>query len=398
MSGIITPPPSKSIMQRACAAALLHKGTTRIMNPGTSKDDIAALNIIRHLGAVITSLPDNQIEIESNGISPLHNTIHCNESGLSARLFVPIAALCAKEITITGEGSLLGRPMTEYMKILPSLGVKISAENNCLPVKVHGPLQPADITIDGSVSSQFLSGLLFVYAFSATQPVTIHVTDLKSKPYIDLTLKKLRHFGLHVTNQDYKAFTIQPTQRAENTKYVIDVEADWSAAANFIVANAMGAELSFRQINIDSVQADMAILYAINDSNRAFDFDATDCPDLIPILSIYAGHCSGTSRISGLNRLSYKESNRIISTADMLSQLGIQHTVLEDTLEVTGGNPYRSCTVDSYNDHRIVMAASIAAMNADGPVTILNADAVSKSYPEFFGTLAETGIQCEFLK
>lgn len=384
-------------MQRACAAALLYHGTTRVINPGISKDDMAALSIIQQLGATVNTIADNQLEITSRGIAPTGDTIHCGESGLSARLFIPVAALYNSEITVTASGSLLNRPMTEYLKILPQLGVSISSNNTCLPMTVRGPLQPGDITIDGSLSSQFLSGLLMVYAFMATGTVTIHVNNLKSKPYIDLTLHMLAQYGLHITNHNYGAFTLQPPSFDTSLSPVADIEADWSAAANFVVANAMGGTADLRQLNMDSLQADVAILQVVNDNNLAFDFDATDCPDLVPILSVYAGYCKGDSTIHGLDRLIHKESNRVESITAMLAQLGVEHTIEDNALHVKGGKPFNSCTVNSYNDHRIIMAAAVAALKANGPVTIAQAEAVEKSYPAFFETLSSAGVHCQLV-
>lgn len=395
--GVVTPPPSKSIMQRACAAALLHNGTTRIINPGISKDDKAALEIIQQLGATVNILADNQLEIISNGLQPTTGPIHCGESGLSARLFIPITALYTKPVTVTGAGSLLNRPMTEYVNTLPQLGVTVNCINDSLPMILRGLMIPADITIDGSMSSQFLSGLLMAFAFTTKETITIKVHNLKSKPYIDLTLHTLEHYGLHIEHYNYEAFVIKPRTAYTSANVVVDIEPDWSGAANFIVGNAMGGSAAIRQLNIDSLQADVAILQAINDNNLGFDFDATDCPDLIPILSIYAGYCKGKSHISGMNRLVHKESNRIESTTAMLAQLGVEYTLGDDKLTITGGKLFNSCTINSYNDHRIVMAAAIAALKADGPVTITQAEAVEKSYPDFFETISSAGVDCQLV-
>lgn len=384
-------------MQRACAAALLHHGSTRIINPGISKDDKAALDIVQQMGATINTLADNQLEIISHGLQPANGAIHCGESGLSARLFIPIAALYNKPITVNGTGSLLNRPMTEYVNTLPQLGVTVNCINDCLPMILRGPMAPADITIDGSMSSQFLSGLLMAFAFTTRETVTIKVQNLKSKPYTDLTLHALQHYGLHIEHYNYEAFVIKPKAANIPASVVVDIESDWSAAANFIVANAMGGSASIRQLNIDSMQADVAVLQAINDNNTGFDFDATDCPDLIPILSIYAGYCKGKSHISGMGRLLHKESNRVESTTAMLAQLGVEHSMNNDVLTINGGNPFKGCTINSYNDHRIVMAATIAALKADGPVIITQAEAVEKSYPEFFETISSARVDCQLV-
>lgn len=391
-SGSITPPASKSLMQRACAAALLHTGKTIINNPGISDDDKAALNIIQQLGAHVRHSKD-YVEITSHGINPMSDSINCHESGLSARLFIPIAALYHQQLTITGEGSLLSRPMDVFEEIFPSLSVGIQSNNNLLPITIKGPLHPQNISIDGSLSSQFLTGLLFAYAFAAKEVVTITVCNLNSKPYIDLTLDVLRKFGKNIANNNYESFTIHP-QPALHDDVEITIEADWSAASNFVVANAIAGGIDIKNLKTSSLQADSAILRVVTNERKAFSFDAIHCPDLIPILAIYAGTCGGTSTISGINRLIHKESNRITSTTALLDKLGVEIELGENTIKITGVQQFKSCIVDSYNDHRIAMAAAIAALYADGNITINHAEAVAKSYPGFFKDLAALGVKC----
>lgn len=391
-SGSITPPASKSLMQRACAAALLHSGKTIINNPGISDDDKAALNIIQQLGAHVRHSKD-YVEITSHGINPISDSINCHESGLSARLFIPIAALYHQQLTITGEGSLLSRPMDVFGEIFPSLGVSILSNHNLLPVTLKGPLHPNNITIDGSLSSQFLTGLLFAYAFAAKEVVTITVNNLNSKPYINLTLDMLRKFGKNITHDNYQSFTIHP-QPALHDDIELTIEADWSAASNFVVANAITGGIDIKNLNTSSLQADSAVLQVVTNERIAFIFDATDCPDLIPVLAIYAGTCDGTSIISGINRLIHKESNRITSTTALLDKLGVEFVLAENTIKITGVQQFKSCIVDSYNDHRIAMAAAIAALYADGDIIINHAEAVAKSYPDFFKDLAALGVKC----
>lgn len=396
LSGVATMPPSKSMMQRACAAALLHHGVTVISNPGISDDDKAALNIIQQLGAEVFETVDNTIEIISRGVVPQTDIIHCGESGLSARLFIPVAALSSSEMTITGSGSLLHRPMKEYIKVLPQLGVSVIATNDCLPLSVQGPLHPGDIQLDGSLSSQFISGLLTAFAFAAEKLCTISVTNLNSRPYVDMTLQMLQLYGLQVKNNNYSDFVITPKSTQPTERVEINIEGDWSAGANFIVAQAMGADVYIKGLNENSVQADAAIT-KIAQGDTPFTFDATHSPDLFPILSVYAGYCKGHSEIKGLHRLVHKESNRIESIRAMLNNLGIRYSVADDVLIVEGGKAFASCAIDTHNDHRIVMAAAIAALNAAGPVIIEGAEAVNKSYPAFFDDLLSLGVNCQFV-
>jgi len=206
ISGIIKAPASKSSMQRACAAALLSKGSSIIHNPGHSNDDKAAIEIIKNLGAR-TEMIDEKMIVDSEGILPVVDKINCSESGLSIRMFTPLASLSDKEISITGEGSLLNRPMNFFDEILPQLGVTVHSNNGKLPIKIKGPMQPGNIEIDGSLSSQFLTGLLMAYSAAGARDVSIRVNNLKSKPYIDLTLEVMKQFAMKLPeNKNYKEF------------------------------------------------------------------------------------------------------------------------------------------------------------------------------------------------
>ena len=193
LSGTITAPTSKSAMQRACAAALLKGGKTVLHNPGVSDDDKAALDIIQQLGAKVDQQGDDII-ITSSGVNAVSGEINCGESGLSVRMFTSIAALSEKEITINGRGSLVKRPLSFFNEVLPQLDVQCESNDGLLPLKIKGSLQPKNIEVDGSLSSQFLTGLLFAYSAANASDVTIKVKNLNSKPYIDLTLKLMAEF------------------------------------------------------------------------------------------------------------------------------------------------------------------------------------------------------------
>ncbi|MGN6616168.1 MAG: 3-phosphoshikimate 1-carboxyvinyltransferase, partial [Ilyomonas sp.] len=207
LSGTVIAPASKSSMQRACAAALVKKGESIIHNPGISNDDKAAIGVIKALGAKVDVLEDGSLIILSEGVKPVANTVSCGESGLGIRMFAPIVALSERSITIEGEGSLLSRPMNFFDEILPQLNVQVTSNQGKLPLKLKGPLQPKNITIDGSLSSQFLTGLLMAFAASEVSDVSIKVNNLKSKPYVDLTLKVMKDFGLNVPeNKNYEEF------------------------------------------------------------------------------------------------------------------------------------------------------------------------------------------------
>jgi 3-phosphoshikimate 1-carboxyvinyltransferase len=408
ISGTINAPTSKSSMQRACAAALLNDGITHIGNPGRSNDDLAALGVIANLGAIVKEQQNNQLIIESKGVEPVSGSMDCGESGLGIRMFAPIAALSEQEIIINGSGSLLLRPMDFFDEIFPLLGITIKSNNGKLPIKIKGPLKPVDFTIDGSLSSQFLTGLLMAYGKSATKPVTITVTNLKSKPYIDLTLQVMKHFGYLVINHQYESFEIHPQNKSTDDTIDYIVEGDWSGAAFLLVAGAVAGEIIVKGLNIFSSQADKAILRALTMAEavvsitedqiviapgklKAFHFDATDCPDLFPPLVALAAFCEGTTVIEGVSRLAHKESNRGLTLQAEFGKMGIDITLQDDLMLVKGGSGVTAATVHSHHDHRIAMACAVAALQAVGETFIEEAEAINKSYPTFYADLKKLG-------
>lgn len=410
VSGIIRAPRSKSDMQRACAAALLHQGVTRIVDPGRSNDDLAAMDVIGKLGAVVDDKGD-EIFIKSDGVNPVHQNIHCGESGLGIRMFTPIAALSDKTLSIGGTGSLVSRPMGFFDEIFPQLQIDIQSNAGKLPLNIKGPLKPASIEVDGSLSSQFLTGLLMAYSAAGASGVTIHVKDLKSKPYIDLTLSVLKSFQMKVpTVHEYETFVFDegPHQQPIG-EFTYQVEGDWSGAAFLFVAGAVAGEIKIAGMREDSVQADKKILEAIKDAGaelafeqneyrvapaplKSFNFDATECPDLFPPLVALAAYCEGVTAIKGVSRLAHKESNRALTLQDVFGKMGINIELDGDMMFVHGGGGLESAEVSSHHDHRIAMAAAVAALKASGPVQIQDAEAINKSYPEFYQHLEKLGV------
>ena len=398
-------------MQRACAAALVAKGTSIIKNPGNSNDDKAAMDIVQKLGAVI-EVESEKLKVESKGVQPVSSEINCGESGLSIRMFTPLVALSNKEITINGSGSLITRPMDFFDEILPQIGVKIKSNNGKLPLMVQGPVLPTAIEIDGSLSSQFLTGLLMAYAAGNATDVSIKVNNLKSKPYIDLTLDVMKQFGLKVPeNKNYEEFYFNSnTHDSPLTTHHYTVEGDWSGAAFLLVAGAVAGDIVVKGLDVFSTQADRKVLEALMDcgcklsvSNeqievscpplgvRGFHFNATECPDLFPPLVALAANCNGKSVIEGTSRLTHKESNRAITLQEEFGKLGIQIDLQDDLMIVNGGTGIKAATVHSRHDHRIAMACAVAALNADGEVVLEEAEAINKSYPDFYEHLKLLG-------
>jgi len=412
LKGIIQAPASKSSMQRACAAALLSKGTSIIHNPGHSNDDKAAIDIIQKLGARV-EVESSELKVESFGVNPIANEINCGESGLSIRMFTPIVALSDKEVTINGSGSLATRPMDFFDEILPKLGVKIKSNDGKLPMTVQGPLIPANIEVDGSLSSQFLTGLLMAYSAAGAKDVSIKVNDLKSKPYIDLTLDVMKKFGMKIPeNKNYEEFFFhsEPTHDSQLTTHNYTVEGDWSGGAFLLVAGAIAGSITVRGLDLSSTQADRAIVDAMMDANasiameakgikvnsgglKGFQFDANDCPDLFPPLVALAAYCKGRTTIYGVSRLLHKESNRALTLQDEFDKMGVLIKLERDEMLIQGNGIVKGADVHSNHDHRIAMACAVAGLKATSEMVIEEAQAVKKSYPDFYSDLQSLGAQ-----
>ena len=398
ISGALTAPSSKSLAIRAIVAAMLADGTSILKNPSRCDDALAAIKIAEYFGSDFW-LEDDILTIIGGAAS--HETlINCGESGLLARLMIPLAALCSDEITITGEGTLLKRKLGNIAGPLQNFGVKCSTNNGFLPVKVKGPIRGGKVEVDGSESSQFISGLLMALPL-ASNDSEVFVHDLKSRPYIDLTIDLLKKFNIKIENRDYQHFKIQGNQKYKAAD--IELEGDWSGAAFLLVAAAINGEVILKGLNQFSEQADRNILVALADAGvqlkqengeisvfksplSAFEFDATHCPDLFPPLAVLAAACDGVSKIKGVERLHNKESNRGLTLQEELGKLGIE-IILDGSLMLVKGGKIKGGTVFSHHDHRIAMAAAVAGLIAEEPVIIQRAECVSKSWPSFFDDL-----------
>lgn len=421
LKGSVQIPPSKSFTQRALAAALLRKGETIVYNAGKSNDDFAALNIIQQLGAKISEQGDG-IRIVSNGKIRIGNNAEINfgESGLAARMFTPIISLSGQKVVLRGEGSLLKRPMSFFEEVLPGFGVDIKTNNGMLPMEIKGkfdhwkaigtdkPFHDSPMLIDGSLSSQFLTGLLFALSKSL-EAVDVSVKNLVSKNYIDITINVLEKFGLASIDNfyNYEKLTLRPKESIPGVLNYT-VENDWSSGAFMLVAGAIAGPITVRGLDLNSVQADKTIVDALISANaaiaieakgikihpaemNAFDFDATECPDLFPPLVALAAYCKGSTTIKGVNRLLHKESNRALTLQEEFGKMGVKIELKDDIMIIHGGSGVKGAKVSSHHDHRIAMACAVAALKAEGETIIEEALVVKKSYPDFYNDLKSLG-------
>lgn len=388
--GELAAPSSKSMTQRAYAAAYLaaEQGSIacKIIDPSDCDDAKVALNITK----VLSSAGMDVVQLD------------CGEAGLSLRMFTPIAALTGKEVILNAKGSLMERPVSMMEKPLKEIGVHCKTQNGFPPVVVNGPMKAGNIELDGSVTSQFLTGLLM--ALPCVDGVSkIKVRGLKSKPYVEMTLQLLKHFGVKIEhNAAFDEFTIKGPQKYSAESYW--VEGDWSGASFFLVAGAITGHAKVMNLNYKkSFQADKKILDVLKlcgakvvehkdaveilkSDLKAFEFDASDCPDLFPPLVVLAMNCNGTSIISGADRLKHKESDRALALFEEFTKIGGKIDIKGNNIKVVGGS-IKGGEIDSRNDHRIAMAGAIAGLNSELGVKIKNEQCVSKSYPNFFAEL-----------
>lgn len=404
VSGTVNAPPSKSAMQRAIACALLARGRSELHNPSLCDDAYAALNMAECLGA--TTIKQDRVIIVDGGYKPHCNELFCGESGLGARLFAPLASLNAGWMQINGSGSLLKRPMNMLSETLGQMGVEVISRGGFLPLKIRGPMKGGLAFVDGSLSSQLLTGLLIALPV-VKEDSRLIVRDLKSKPYIDLTIDILNHFGVELINENYSLFSIPGSQEYKASSY--KVEGDWSGAAFLLVLAALAGDIRVKGLSPGSTQSDRKVLDVLRDAGahveisagevrvrkaalKPFTADLSDCPDLAPPLAVLASFCHGKSIISGTERLKVKESDRGSALMKEMSALGVRIMNYDNRIEIEGPSLISKGRVNSHGDHRISMALTILSVASGGKVSVSGAESVNKSYPSFHDDLGKLGV------
>ena len=431
-------PCSKSFAQRAILAAALAEGTSHLSGYSSCGDNESALAVARSLGATVLPVEDAAGTLTITGIGATAGSmdlkeVHVGESGLLTRLMIPIVAVLGKgNVRITGEKTLPGRPLKGAADMMASFGVLLSSDNArsnafndvFVPLTVKNNLVPGKAEISGKDGSQLISGLLTALPLTGKNS-TLYVEDPKSIPYMFITVDVLGKFGIRIQSemegddiflqtQDWGhcsqiTFKVKGNQQLKAADLAI--EGDWSAAANFLVAGAIFGSLDLDGLDTASLQADLSIMDILTEAGaslsrlddektihvqraplNAFHFDRNQCPDLFPIVAVLATFCQGESRLAGVNRLAGKESDRGKAVADMLTQMGVENHIEDDEMIIRGqslqqrlltGALLRGGSYTSLHDHRMVMALKVAALGADGPITIDDEACVAKSFPSF---------------
>ncbi len=370
LKGTVTPPPSKSLAHRALLAAFLAGETAPLPDLPDSQDILATRQC---LAALREGKP-----------------MDCRESGSTLRFLIPVSLALRHKGVFTGRGRLMERPQTPYFNIFKEKNIAYTQENGVLTVK--GALPPGDYRLPGGVSSQFVTGLLFALPLVEGDSELILTSPLESRGYVDLTLNVLEQFGISLENQNYERFLLSGRQRYRPCAY--SVEADWSQAAFWYAANFVGCQVTLEGLNFDSAQGDKqaAALYWPMARPGDLDIDLAHIPDLAPPLAAMAAVRRGVTRFVHAGRLRLKESDRIAAITDALNALGAQAEETPDGFVVHGLPQLEGGgTVDCRNDHRIAMMAGVLACCAQRPSTLLGAECVEKSYPQFWAEFARLG-------
>jgi 3-phosphoshikimate 1-carboxyvinyltransferase len=416
VTGEVAAPPSKSYTHRAVIAASLAAGESLIEDPLLSDDIIYTIDACRSLGSDI-KLEGNQLKINGTGgqikVAPGRERIFAGNSGSTIRLVAPLAALAPTRVILDGDNRLRQRPVGDLLSALESLGVRARSlgNNSCPPIEIQGGrLSGGEVTTSGQKSSQHISALLMIAPYTEGG-LTIKVTGLRSKPYLDITLDVMRKFGVEAVNKEYKEFLVKNGQIYQGKRYRI--EGDYSSAAYFLAAGAIGGQpVTVKNLKADSAQGDKYLMNilsrmgcsveqpeeAVTVSRRGelkgITIDMGDYPDLVPTVAVVAAYARGKTEMTNISHLKFKESDRLADTATELGKMGIKVDITDNAMLVYGGKP-QGAEVEAHNDHRLAMSLSIAALFAEGNSIINGAEAVTKSYPRFFNDLASLRAKIE---
>ncbi len=392
LSGEVVVPPSKSMAHRAIICAALSKGKSIIKNIDLSDDIIATINAARSMGAKI-EIKNREVIVEGFLLNPNDKEfrVDCNESGSTLRFFVPITMLLPNKKTFIGKGNLGKRPLNVFYEIFDKQKIKYSYKKDILDLQVEGKLKPDTFYVRGDISSQFITGLLFALPLLDDDSKIVITSKLESKSYLDLTLSMLDKFGIEIVNNDYKEFVIKGNQEYKAMDYT--VEGDYSQAAFFLSANYIGNDIDIKGLDENSLQGDKEILKWLevlkNDENKVID--ATNCPDIIPILTVCAALTKGKTEIINAGRLRIKECDRLTAISTQLNKLGADITEHEESLTIKGVDFFNGGCVDSFKDHRISMSLAIASSRCKEDIIIKDYMCVKKSYPHFYEDFKKLG-------
>lgn len=396
-NGTVNVPPSKSDVHRAIICAAMANGVSRISPVALSNDIKATIGCIKALGADAV-LENNVLTVDGTNMYKNKTALlDCGESGSTLRFFIPIAAVGNINATFVGKGKLPQRPIGIFTEALPKAGTVCKTEGG-LPLEIKGQLKSGIFEIPGNVSSQFITGLLLALPILEGDSEIVLTSPLESVGYIAMTISTMKQFGVNIDTTE-NGWHIKGGQTYKSCNYTTD--GDWSQAAFFMVLGAIGGKVTVKGVAKDSTQGDKKCAEILAEFGakvtqrdnevtvekgdlKAITIDASQIPDLVPVLSVCAAFAEGTTKIINAERLRIKECDRLKATAELLNNLGGKVKELSDGLEITGVSSLKGGNVNGYNDHRIVMSAAVCAARSDEDITATFAMSINKSYPDFY--------------
>lgn len=396
-NGTVNVPPSKSDVHRAIICAAMANGVSRISPVALSNDIKATIGCIKALGADAV-LENNVLTVDGTNMYKNKTALlDCGESGSTLRFFIPIAAVGNINATFVGKGKLPQRPIGIFTEALPKAGTVCKTEGG-LPLEIKGQLKSGIFEIPGNVSSQFITGLLLALPILEGDSEIVLTSPLESVGYIAMTIRTMKQFGVNIDTTE-NGWHIKGGQTYKSCNYTTD--GDWSQAAFFMVLGAVSGKVTVKGVAKDSTQGDKKCAEILarfgakvtqldnevtveKGELKAITIDASQIPDLVPVLSVCAAFAEGTTKIINAERLRIKECDRLKATAELLNNLGGKVKELSDGLEITGVSSLKGGNVNGYNDHRIVMSAAVCAAKSDEDITATFAMSINKSYPDFY--------------
>lgn len=405
LNGTVSVPPSKSAAHRAIICAALSDGTSIIEPVELSNDIKATIECMKKLGAEI-QLENKTLTVNGSNIFSADNIqLDCGESGSTLRFLIPVAAAGGVSTEFVGHGKLPERPIGVFTECLPQHNVECITKGG-LPLKINGRLESGTYYVPGNISSQFITGLLLALPLTNGDSEIILTSELQSGDYINMTVDTMKAFGVEVSASE-NGWKIKGGQHYKPMHFT--VEGDWSQAAFFMTAAALGGKITIDNLDINSRQGDKACMeiysqfgadITLHDNGcitiehnklKGTEINAENIPDMVPALAVVAALCKGTTVITGAERLRIKECDRLAAMRDGLSRLGADITETPDGFIINGREKLFGAEVDGYNDHRIVMSLTVAAVRSDGDIIITGPESVNKSYPDFFDVHKKLG-------
>lgn len=419
LKGEVVIPSSKSIGHREIICSGLASGKSIVDNISISKDIEATIEGLKSFGAKINEIPSKfqgrcafSIEGTDGKINLKNKIIDCRESGSTLRFLIPLGILSNEKIIFTGSGKLVERPLDPYFEIFNEKEIKYKtfSEKINLPLKINGNLKSGVYSLVGNISSQFISGLLFALPLCDGDSVIEITTKLESESYINLTLDALKKYGIEIINENHKRYIIKGNQKYKNIE--TSVEGDYSQGAFWLVAGALSENIKSIGLGFGSIQGDQKIVDILKNMNvnlkiseneiismesktKGTIIDGSDCPDIIPILTVLASVSEGVTKIINSERLRYKECDRLTAIATELNKIGADIQELSDGFIINGKKSLKGGKVSCWNDHRIAMSLAIASIKCSEKLILRGTECVEKSYPEFWKDFVSLGGKIE---